>query len=56
MNRPNWVDNNIRMKPEFGWKIIGSFDGPEAVRKLIVVHRNAPLPFCTNIPGTSEKN
>jgi hypothetical protein len=46
MNRPNWFDNNVRMRPEFTWAVIGSFDGPRVTRKLISVHRLAPLPFC----------
>ena len=45
MNKPDWFDNNIRIRPEFGWKVVGSFDGPRVTRKLISVHRNAPLPF-----------
>jgi hypothetical protein len=46
LNKPNWFDNNIKAKPEFGWTVIGSFDGPRVTRKLIAVHRRAPLPFC----------
>ena len=47
MNKPNWFDNNVRTKPEFGWRVIGSFDGPGVTRKLIDVHRRAPLDFCS---------
>jgi hypothetical protein len=47
MNKPNWFDMNIKNNPEFAWKIIGSFDGPEAVRKLISVHRQGSVAFCS---------
>jgi hypothetical protein len=43
---PNWFDLNIRAKPEFDWKVLGSFDAPAATRRLIAVHRKAPLAFC----------
>jgi hypothetical protein len=43
---PNWFDVNIRTAPQFEWKVIGQFDGPEITRKLIAVHRAEPLAFC----------
>jgi hypothetical protein len=46
LNKPNWFDNNVRTKSEFGWTVIGLFDGPRVTRKLIAVHRRASLPFC----------
>jgi hypothetical protein len=46
MQKPNWFDINVRTKPQYEWKVIGSFDAPEVKRKLIVVHRRAPLAFC----------
>src|SRR5271156_1877594 len=35
---PNSFDVNIRTAPQFEWKVIARFDGPEIIRKLIVVH------------------
>ncbi len=46
MRKPNWFDLNIRRLPQFDWKVIASFDATEATRKLIAVHRIAPLGFC----------
>jgi hypothetical protein len=46
LNRPNWFDNNVRTKSEFGWTVVGLFDGPRVTRKLIAVHRRGSLPFC----------
>jgi hypothetical protein len=46
MQKPNWFDLNVRMLPQFDWKVIASFDATEATRKLIAVHRKAPLNFC----------
>jgi hypothetical protein len=46
MRKPNWFDLNIRRLPQFDWKVIASFDATEATRKLISVHRRAPLGFC----------
>jgi hypothetical protein len=46
MQKPNWFDVNIRATPQFEWKVIASFDGTEVTRKLIAVHRSAPLAFC----------
>jgi hypothetical protein len=43
---PNWFDLNIRTAPQFEWKVITQFDGPEITRKLISVHRREPLDFC----------
>jgi hypothetical protein len=48
MQKPNWFDLNIRTAPQFEWKVIDSFDAPEVKRKLIAVHRRAPLTFCGN--------
>jgi hypothetical protein len=45
--KPNWFDTNIRTAPQFEWKAIADFDAPEVTRKLIIVHRRAPLPFCS---------
>jgi hypothetical protein len=53
--KPNLFDLKIRAVPQLEWKVIASFDAPAATRRLITVHRKAPLPFCNN-PGTSEKN
>ena len=47
MQKPNWFDVNIRATPQFEWKVIAPFDGTEVTRKLIAVHRSAPLAFCT---------
>jgi hypothetical protein len=44
--KPNWFDVNIRATPQFDWKVIASFDAPAVTRKLITVHRKAPLPYC----------
>jgi hypothetical protein len=44
--RPNWFDLNIKMKPQFEWKVLSSFDAAWAARKLIRVHRKAALPIC----------
>ncbi len=46
MQKPNWFDTNIGTTPQFEWKVIDSFDGTEAKRKLIAVHRRASLAFC----------
>jgi hypothetical protein len=46
MQKPNWFDTNIRTASQFEWKAIADFDAPEVTRKLIIVHRRAPLPFC----------
>ena len=46
MQKPNWFDVNVRRTPQFEWKVIASFDATEVTRKLITVHRRAPLPFC----------
>ena len=49
LQKPNWFDINIRTAPQFEWKVIDSFDGigTEITRKLIAVHRRAPLAFCS---------
>jgi hypothetical protein len=52
MQKPNWFDFNIRGKFQFQWKVISSFDSPEVTRKLIAVHRKAPLFFC-NVPRSN---
>jgi hypothetical protein len=44
--KPNWFDVTIRATPQFEWKVLDSFDGPEVQRKLISVHRKASLSFC----------
>jgi hypothetical protein len=44
--KPNWFDLNIRTKPQFEWRAMASFDAFGATRKLIAVHRKAPLPYC----------
>jgi hypothetical protein len=46
MQKPNWFDTNIGTTPQFEWKVIDSFDGTEAKRKLIAVHRRSSLAFC----------
>ena len=47
MQKPNWFDVNIRRTPQFEWKVIDSFDASEVTRKLIAVHRRAPLTSCS---------
>jgi hypothetical protein len=54
MQKPNWFDMNVRSTPQFKWRVVASFEAPEVARKLIAVHRNAPLSFCNRF-GTSEK-
>jgi hypothetical protein len=46
MAKPNWFDLNIKIRPEFQWKVIASFDATEVTRNLIVVHKKSKLPFC----------
>jgi hypothetical protein len=41
-----WFDMTIKRMPQFEWKVIDSFDAPEAKRSLIAVHRIEPLDFC----------
>jgi hypothetical protein len=55
MRKANWFDANIRSVPQFEWKVIDAFDAPEVKRKLIAVHRNAPLFFC-NYPSVIDQN
>jgi hypothetical protein len=46
---PTWFDQRVRQTPAFAWKMLDSFDAPyfpEVDRKLISVHRKAPLSFC----------
>ena len=43
---PGWFDLVIRNAPQFEWKVVATIDAPELQRKLIAVHRRAPLPFC----------
>jgi hypothetical protein len=43
---PSWFDLTVKDKPQFEWKVVNSFDGPEVKRNLISVHRTEPLPFC----------
>jgi hypothetical protein len=47
MKKPNWFDVTIRTNPQFQWKVIDSLDASEVTRRLIVVQRAAPLPFCS---------
>jgi hypothetical protein len=47
MQKPNWFDTNIRTAAEFEWKVIAALDAPEVTRKLVIVHRRRPLPFCS---------
>jgi hypothetical protein len=42
----SWFDMTIKGMPQFEWKVLDSFDGPEVQRKLISVHRKASLDFC----------
>ena len=46
MRKPNWFDANIRTNPAFAWRVVDFFDATEVTRKLIAVHRSAPLSFC----------
>lgn len=46
MEKPNWFDVNIRGATQFQWKVIESLDASEVTRRLIVVHRVEPLPYC----------
>ncbi len=43
----SWFDMTIKRMPQFDWKVIDSFDAPEAKRSLIAVHRREPLDFCS---------
>jgi hypothetical protein len=43
---PSWFDLVIRNAPQFEWKVIATLSATELQRKLIAVHRRAPLPFC----------
>jgi hypothetical protein len=42
----NSFDLTIERMPQFEWKVIDSFDAPQAKRRLIAVHRREPLGFC----------
>ena len=42
----SWFDMTIKKMPQFEWKVVDSFDAPEATRSLIAVHRKEPLDFC----------
>jgi hypothetical protein len=42
----SWFDMTIKRMPQFEWKVIDSFDAPEAKRSLIAVHRRESLDFC----------
>ena len=44
---PGWFDLVIRNTPQFEWTVVATMDGAEVQRKLIAVHRKAPLPFCS---------
>ena len=44
---PSWFDLAIGKTPQFEWKVVDSSFGPGFQRKLISVHRRAPLPFCS---------
>jgi len=46
--KPNWFDVNIRSNSQFEWRVIDSFNSTEITRKLIAVHRIAPLEFCNH--------
>jgi hypothetical protein len=43
---PGWFDLAIRDTPQFAWKVIAHMDNAQMQRRLIEVHRRAPLPFC----------
>jgi hypothetical protein len=43
---PTWFDFAIRNNPQFAWKNIDSLDAADVKRKLIAVHRRAPLSYC----------
>ncbi len=43
---PGWFDLAIRDTPQFAWRVIAHLDNPQIARRLIEVHRRAPLPFC----------
>jgi hypothetical protein len=45
---PNWFDLNIRTAPQFEWKVITQFNGPDITRRLISVHRRELLDFCNH--------
>jgi hypothetical protein len=42
----DWFDMIVKRIPQFEWKVVDSFDAPAAKRRLISVHRSAPLDFC----------
>jgi hypothetical protein len=46
MKKPNLFDLKIRTMPQFEWKVVASLDAFAVARKLIAVHRKAPLPYC----------
>jgi hypothetical protein len=43
----SWFDLTVGKMPQFEWKVVDSTFAPEALRKLIFVHRRAPLDFCS---------
>ena len=42
----SWFELTIENMPQFEWRVVDSFYAPEVNRKLISVHRRAPLAFC----------
>jgi hypothetical protein len=46
MKKPNLFDLKIRTMSQFEWKVATSLDAFAVTRKLIAVHRKAPLPYC----------
>jgi hypothetical protein len=44
---PGWFDMVVRNTPQFEWKVVDRMAAPELQRTLIAVHREAPLPFCS---------
>jgi hypothetical protein len=46
VEEPTWFDLAVRKLPQFEWKDLSSFDGPDVNRELISVHRRESLPFC----------
>ena len=46
MMKPNSFDLKIRTMPQFEWNVVASLDAFAVTRKLIAVHRKAPLPYC----------
>jgi hypothetical protein len=45
-SKQSWFELTIAKMPQFEFRVIDSFEAPEVNRKLVAVHRTAPLAFC----------